>query len=154
MSKTVLVTGATGSVGSWAVVELLRRGYRVRATVRSLDKEPAVRAWVAAEVEAGDFLSFVVADLTRDEGWDEAVAGCDYVLHVAAPVGVEAPQDPDELIIPTRDGALRVLRSACRAGVERVVLTSAIEACRPPLKSPNAVVDETRWTDTNDSTLR
>ena len=153
MPKTVLVTGGTGSVGGWAIVELLKRGYCVRTTVRSLDKEPGVRARIAAEVEPDDRLSFFVADLTRDAGWDAAIADCDYVLHVAAPVGVEAPRDPNDLIIPTRDGALRVLRAACRAEVERVVLTSAIEACRPPMTSPDAVVDETRWTDTSDAQL-
>lgn len=153
MSKTVLVTGGTGSIGGWTIVALLKRGYTVRTTVRSLDKEPVVRARISAEVEPSDELSFFVADLTRDAGWDAAVAGCDYVLHVAAPVGVEAPRDPNELIVPTRDGALRVLRAACRAKVERVVMTSAVEACRPPMTSPDGVSDETRWTDTSDAKL-
>lgn len=153
MSKTVLVTGGTGSVGGWTIVELLRRGYFVRTTVRNLKSEPHVRARVSAEVDPGDRLSFFAADLMRDEGWDAAVEGCDYVLHVAAPVGVSAPRDPDELIVPTRDGALRVLRAACNAEVERVVLTTAIEACRPPLTSPDGVSDETRWTDTKDAGL-
>ena len=153
MSKTVLVTGGTGSIGGWAIVELLKRGYSVRTTVRSLDKEPGVRARISSVVEPDDRLSFFVADLTSDAGWDAAVAGCDYVLHIAAPVGVEAPRDPDELIVPTRDGALRVLRAACAAQVERVVLTSAIKACRPPMKSPDGVFDETVWTDPNDPDL-
>ena len=151
MSETVLVTGGSGSVGGWAVVDLLKRGYTVRTTVRSPGKEPGVRARVSTEVDPGDRLSFFVADLTEDAGWDAAVEGCDYVLHVAAPV--EAPRDPDALIVPTRDGALRVLRAACRAGVRRVVLTSAIEACRPPLDSPDGVSDESRWTDTKDAGL-
>ena len=109
-----------------------------------------MRAQIGTEVEPGDRLSFVVADLTADEGWDAAVTDCAYVLHVAAPVGVDAPRDPDQLIGPTRDGALRVLRAACRAKVGRVVMTSAIEACRPPLAAPDGVTDETRWTDTSD----
>jgi dihydroflavonol-4-reductase len=153
MSETVLVTGATGFIGGWTIVELLRRGHSVRTTVRSLDKEPAVRARIAAHVDPGDRLTFVVADLTNDEGWDAAIAGCDRVLHVAAPVGVHAPRDPNELIVPTRDGALRVLRAACRAKVQRVVMTSAVEACRPPLTSADGVSDESRWTDTNEAKL-
>lgn len=153
MTSTVLVTGGTGFIGSWAIVELLKRGYAVRTTVRSLNKEQQVRAKIATKVEPGDRLTFFVADLTTDAGWDAAVAGCDYVLHVAAPVGVDAPRDPDDLIIPTRDGALRVLRAACRANVQRVVLTSAIEACRPPMDSPDSVTDETRWTNTGDVKL-
>ncbi len=153
MSKAVLVTGGSGSIGSWAVVELLKRGYTVRTTVRSMDKERAVRAQVSSAVDPGDRLSFFAADLTSDEGWDSAVAGCEYVLHIAAPVGVEAPRDPNVLIVPTRDGALRVLRAACRAGVNRVVMTSAIEACRPPMTSPDSMIDETTWTDSNDPDL-
>ncbi len=153
MSSTVLVTGGTGFVGGWTIVELLKRGYVVRTTVRGLDKEPGLRAQISAEVDPGDRLSFFVADLTSDAGWDTAVAGCDYVLHVAAPVGVHAPRDPNVLIVPTRDGALRVLRAACRAQVQRVVMTSAIEACRPPLISPDGVSDESRWTDTNEANL-
>ena len=153
LSETVLVTGGTGFIAGWTIVELLKRGYAVRTTVRSLDKEPRLRAVISAQVEPGDRLSFAAADLTGDAGWDAAVAGCDYVIHVAAPVGVNAPRDPDELIVPTRDGALRVLRAACRAKVQRVVLTSAVEACRPPLASPDGTSDESRWTDTNDAKL-
>ncbi len=153
MTATVLVTGGTGFIGSWAIVELLKRGYNVRTTVRSLDREEALRANIAKEVEPSDRLSLIMADLTDDAGWDEAVASCDYVLHVAAPVGVDAPRDPDDLIIPTRDGTLRVLRAACRADVRRVVLTSAIEACRPSMTGPDGVSDETIWTDTSDTRL-
>ncbi len=95
------------------------RGYSVRTTVHSLDKAPAVRTRISAEVDPGDRLSFAAADLTSDAGWDAAVASCDYVLHVAAPVGVNAPRDPNDLIVPTRDGALRVLGAACRAQMQR-----------------------------------
>lgn len=130
------------------------QGYSVRTTVRSLDKESAVRARISANIDPGNRLSFFVADLTSEAGWDAAVAGCDYVLHVASPVGHDIPRDPNVLIVPARDGALRVLRAACRAKVQRVVMTSAVEACRPPLTSPDCVSDESRWTDTNDAKLR
>ncbi len=142
MTETVLVTGGTGFIGGWAIVELLKRGYAVRTTMRSLNKQQQVRAKIATVVDPGKRLAFFKADLTSDAGWDEAVAGCDYVLHIAAPVGVDAPRDPDELIVPTRDGAVRVLGAACRAKVRRVVLTSAIEACRPSMDSPDGVSDE------------
>ena len=98
MSKTVLVTGGTGFIGGWTIVELLKRGYSVRTTVRSPDKEPVVRARISSLIDPGDRLSFVFADLTSDAGWDAAVAGCDYVLHVASPLG--APRDPNVLIVP------------------------------------------------------
>jgi dihydroflavonol-4-reductase len=75
------------------------------------------------------------------------------VVHVASPLGHDVPRDHNELIVPARDGALRVLGAACRAQVQRVVMTSSLEACRPLLKSPDGVSDESRWTDTNDAKL-
>jgi dihydroflavonol-4-reductase len=153
MTKTVLVTGGSGWIGGWTIIELLKHGYSVRTTVRSLDKEPVVRARISAVIDPSDRLSFVAADLTSDQGWDDAVAGCDYVLHVASPVGLDVPRDPDVLIVPARDGALRVLSAACRAKVERVVMTSALEACWPPATSPDCVSDESRWTDTKEAGL-
>src|SRR5450755_3285134 len=126
---TVLVTGGTGFLGGWCVASLLQRGYDVRTTVRELAREPAVREAVqAAGVEPGSRLTVLAADLMSDRGWAEAVAGCRYVLHVASPFPPVQPKDPDELIVPARDGALRVLRAALDAGVERVVLTSALAA--------------------------
>ena len=127
--STVLVTGGSGFIGSHCIVQLLAAGHRVRTTVRSLDREDAVRAMLRqGGVEPGERLSFVEADLRRDAGWPEAVAGCDYVLHVASPFPPDIPQHEDELIVPARDGALRVLRAARDAGVRRVVLTSSFAA--------------------------
>jgi dihydroflavonol-4-reductase len=150
MSTTVLVTGGSGWIGSWCIIELLRRGYTVRTTVRSLAKESSARALIASVVDPGDALSFVEADLTRDDGWDTAVTGCDYVLHVASPIGADLPKEPNVMIVPARDGALRVLRAATRAGVQRVVMTSSAVACSLPAGSEHSldtVSDETAWTD-------
>ena len=82
-----------------------------------------------------------------DAGWDDAAAGCDYVLHVASPLGVAEPKDPNELIIPARDGARRVIGAAIKAGVKRVVQTSSVAATSKPTGSPDSVSDETQWTD-------
>jgi nucleoside-diphosphate-sugar epimerase len=144
--QTVLVTGGTGFVAGWCLVELLQRGYVVRTTVRSRSKEAAVRAALASAVDPGDRLSFFEADLTSDRGWDTAVAGCDYVLHVASPLGRDVAKDPLELIGPARDGTLRVLRAATRAGVKRVVVTSSLAAATPP-PGWEGIGDETVWTD-------
>src|SRR5918998_2811386 len=128
---TTLVTGGTGFLGGWCVAQALERGHDVRTTVRDLKREDSVRQAVAkAGVDAGDRLSVLAADLTSDDGWAEAVAGCRYVQHVASPFPPEQPKDPDELIVPARDGALRVLRAALDAGVQRVVLTSSVAAIR------------------------
>lgn len=149
MTGLVLVTGGSGFIGAHCIIRLIDGGYQVRTTVRSVLREAQVRAMLrAGGCEAGDRLGFAEADLMRDEGWNEAAAGCDYVLHVASPLPVVQPKDENELIAPARDGALRVLRAARDAGVKRVVLTSSFAAIgygRPP---GGAVYTEADWTDT------
>ena len=135
--ETVLVTGGSGFLGGWCLVELLRRGFRVRTTVRDPSREAEVRANLASEVDAGDRLSVFTADLSGDAGWQEATRGCEYVLHVASPFPPAQPKDPNELITPARDGTLRVLRAGLESGVRRVVLTSSTAAVRSS--------GETRW---------
>lgn len=147
--QTVLVTGGTGYVAGWCIAELLERGYRVRTTVRGRTREQSVRDAIATVVDPGDRLSFAVADLTDDLGWDAAVAGVEYVLHVASPLGEEGG-DP---LTPARDGTLRVLRAATSAGVKRVVMTSAANAASPSSYADEGVSDETLWTDPDDPTL-
>ena len=147
-AQTVLVTGGSGYIGSWCVVELLRRGYTVRTTVRDLSREPRAREAIATLGHAGDRLTFFAANLTSDAGWDEAVAGADYVLHVASPLGVPEPKDPEVLIVPARDGALRVIAASIKAGVKRVVMTSSVAATSPPSSAKgDTVSDETVWSD-------
>ena len=151
---TVLVTGGTGFLGGWCIASLLGRGYEVRTTVRDLARERAVRDAVrAAGVDADSRLTVLAADLTSDAGWSDAAAGCRYVLHVASPFPPTQPKDPDELIVPARDGALRVLRAALGAGVERMVMTSSIAAVRSARpSSADAPYTEADWTDGNDDT--
>src|SRR5215472_11960915 len=125
--STVLVTGGSGFIGSHCIVQLLSAGHQVRTTVRNLAREGEVRALLKnGGVEAGDRLSFFAADLEKDSGWKEAAQGCEYVLHVASPIPPNLPKHEDELIVPARDGALRVLKAARDAGVKRVVLTSSL----------------------------
>lgn len=149
MTETVLVTGGTGFVAGWCIVGLLKRGYDVRTTIRSPAKEQVVRAAVARGGAPEEGLSFAVADLTADDGWDAAMAGCDYVLHVASPLGGPDPADRNAFVAPARDGTLRVLRAAVSAGVKRVVMTSAAATARPPLRL-DVVSDETMWADPSD----
>jgi nucleoside-diphosphate-sugar epimerase len=144
----VLVTGGSGFVGSYCILQLLAEGHTVRTTVRNLKREPEVRAMLkAGGADAGNRLSFFAADLESDAGWTEAAAGCDYVLHVASPIPPTVPKHEDELIVPAREGALRVMRAARDARVKRVVLTSSFAAIGYGHKQQSAPFDEASWTD-------
>lgn len=124
----VLVTGASGFVGKWTVIELLRAGFSVRGTVRSESKAEAVRKAVTAEL-GEDWLyklSFAKVDLMRDNGWLDAMVRIDAVCHVAAQISADEPKDPQKVIGPAVEGTERVLRFAVQVGVKRVVMTSSI----------------------------
>lgn len=157
--STILVTGGSGFIGSHSILQLLAAGHQVRTTVRSLKREADVRATLkSAGAEPGDRLTFVAADLENDAGWKEAAAGCEYALHVASPFPASVPKHEDELIVPAREGALRVLRAARDARVKRVVMTSSYAAIgyghkRTDKDKDNDTkptpYDETSWTDPN-----
>ena len=148
--STVLVTGGSGFIGTYCILQLLEAGHTVRTTVRNLSREGEVRATLkAGGADAGDRLSFFAANLESDAGWAQAVSGCEYVLHVASPFPPADPKHEDELIVPARDGALRVLRASRDAGVKRVVLTSSFAAVGYGKDPQGRPFNETDWTDLN-----
>jgi nucleoside-diphosphate-sugar epimerase len=151
--KTVLVTGGSGYLAGWCVIGLIERGYRVRTTVRSPAREPEVHATVASQVDPAHHLTIHQADLTSDEHWDNVIEGCDYVLHVASPFPPKQPSDPDELIVPAREGTLRVLGKALDHGVKRVVVTSSIAAVRLARGAERKTLTEEDWTDPDEPGL-
>ncbi len=144
----VLVTGGSGFIGAHCILQLLAAGHRVRTTVRNLARRDDVLAMLqrGGAVATAD-LAFHAADLTADTGWAEAVTGCDTVLHVASPLPLHVPRDENELIVPAREGTLRVLRAARDAGVKRVVLTSSFAAIGYGHAGRQRPFDETDWTD-------
>jgi nucleoside-diphosphate-sugar epimerase len=146
MTETVLVTGGSGFLAGWCMVELLDQGYEVRTTVRDLGREAEVREAVSAGGQPGEKIAVLAADLTGDDGWEEAVTGCDYVLHVASPFPPVQPKDPDELIVPAREGTRRVLGAALAAGVKRTVVTSSVAAIAGGAKTPGPLTEDD-WTD-------
>lgn len=123
----VAVTGASGYIALHVIAELLDAGHAVRGTLRDMGRADAIRAALSRQTETSN-LSFAKCDLMSDDGWDEAFTGCRYVIHVASPAPIAEPKDHDDLIIPARDGALRALGAASRAGVKRVVMTSSVAA--------------------------
>jgi len=147
--STILVTGGSGFIGSHAILQLLAAGHQVRTTVRSSKREDNVRAMLRqGGAESAARLSFFVADLENDAGWPKAVDGCEFVLHIASPFPAGVPKREDELIVPAREGSLRVLRASRDAAVKRVVLTSSFAAIGYGTgeKPQNAPFDETDWT--------
>jgi nucleoside-diphosphate-sugar epimerase len=147
--STVLVTGGSGFIASHTILQLLAAGFQVRTTVRNLAREGDVRGMLRnGGVDAGSRLSFVTADLMGDAGWPAAVSGCEYVLHIASPFPSTVPRDENELILPAREGALRVLRASRDAGVKRVVMTSSFAAVgygHP--QQQEKIFTEKDWTD-------
>ena len=131
--STVLVTGGSGFIGAHCILQLLNAGHQVRTTIRDLKREPDVRAMLKQGAYTGppDRVVFFAADLEIDTGWPQAVAGCKYVLHVASPLPPNVPKHEDELIVPAREGTLRVLRASRDAGVKRVVMISTDKAVNP-----------------------
>jgi len=143
--KKVLVTGISGFVGQHCAAELLKKGYSVRGSVRSLLNTSGVLEGISKEVDPKGNIDFCELDLMKDTGWDKAMEGCDYVLHVASPFVVKEPKNENELIKPAVDGTLRALKAAKKAGVKRVVLTSSTAAMQGG-KTGTIIIDESSWT--------
>jgi dihydroflavonol-4-reductase len=145
-STKVLVTGAGGFVGLHTMVQFLQQGYSVRGTVRTESHAQRVKEALSKHIST-DKLELVLADLLIDEGWSEAVNGCEYVLHVASPFPAEDPKDENELIIPARDGVMRILHAAHAEGVKRIVLVSSTAAIVGDHVGENMTFSNSDWTD-------
>jgi len=144
--EKVLVTGASGFIAEHCIIELLKNGYSVKGSLRSMNREQEVRD--AIKTGANDEnLEFCKLDLLEDDGWEDAMWDCDYLMHVASPFVIEDPKDENELIKPAKEGTLRALNAAKKAGIKRVVLTSSVAAVNSHMMSGNS--DHTTWTDIN-----
>lgn len=155
-NELVLVTGGTGFVGAWCIVKLLEAGYRVRTTIRAPQGEAKVREMLkTAEYPepSTSNLTFTTADLIKDDGWPAAVEDVTFVLHVASPFPMGAPKHENDLIVPAREGALRVLRASREAGVKRVVLTSSFAAIGYGLPASDEPFTEKSWTNTSNTSI-
>ena len=144
--EKVLVTGASGFIAEHCIIELLKNGYSVKGSLRSMNREQEVRD--AIKTGASDEnLEFCKLDLLEDDGWEDAMWDCDYLMHVASPFVIEDPKDENELIKPAKEGTLRALNAAKKAGIKRVVLTSSVAAVNSHMMSGTS--DHTTWTDIN-----
>lgn len=142
----VLVTGASGFIGLHCIAQLLQAGYQVRGSLRSRARESEIRNALSKVVNTENRLEICELDLLKDDGWDEAVSGCDYVMHVASPLLDREPKDQDEIIRPAHEGLMRAIKSSVRNKVKRFVLTSSFSAIG--YGHVKDVFDESHWTDT------
>ena len=146
--KKVLLTGISGYIGNHCAVELLKNGYSVRGSVRDLSKSKQVIEAIQKETDPKDNLEFCELNLLKDDGWDEATKGCEFVMHVASPFIILEPKDENLYIRPAVDGTMRALKAAKKAGVKRVVLTSSmVSMLENADKSIN--VNAESWTNVN-----
>ena len=146
--KKVLVTGISGFVAQHCAAELLKKGYAVRGSVRNLSKTDEVIKGITKEIDPKGNLEFCELDLMKDAGWDKAMEGCEYVLHVASPFVVKVPKNENELIQPAVEGTLRAMKAAQKAGVKKIVLTSSTAAMQGG-QSGIITINPTSWTDVN-----
>ena len=148
MSSTVLVTGIGGFIAKHVALALLTAGYNVRGSIRSPAAADEIRATLALHGADIERLTFVVADLGHDGGWEQAIAGCEFIQHVASPFPIKTPDDRESLVPAAREGTLRILRHGLNAGVSRIVETSSMVAMMYRADRPAEItVSESDWTD-------
>ena len=146
--KKVLVTGISGYVGQHCAAELLKNGYAVRGSVRSLSKTEEVTQGIKKVIDPMGNLEYCELNLLKDEGWEQSMAGCDFVLHVASPFVASEPKDENELIQPAVEGTQRALKAAKKAGVKRMVLTSSMVAMMADARGTDEI-NQNSWTNVN-----
>ena len=147
MNETVLLTGISGWIAKHTAIELLKSGYKVLGTVRDSALIEQTKKTINKYASI-DKLSFVELDLLKDEGWDEALKGCKYVMHVASPFPLKTSRDRESLVPTAKDGTIRVLKAAVNAGVERIIKTSSIATMfRRPNRTNPYTFGENDWSD-------
>ena len=149
--EKVLVTGGSGYIGLHCISLLLNEGYAVRTSLRSMDRKKEIQEALSDSIKNDESLEFCELDLMRDDGWDAAVKGCDYVLHVASPVYEKNMQDENSFIQPAKEGLLRALKPAVKYKIKRFVMTSSIAAITQGHEDKE--IDESFWSLIDENTL-
>ena len=149
--EKVLVTGGSGYIGLHCISELLKEGYAVRTSLRSMDRKKEITDALSGLIKNDESLEFCKLDLMKDDGWDEAVRGCDYVLHVASPVYEKNMKDENSFIDPAKQGLIRALKPAIKYKIKRFVMTSSIAAITQGHE--DLEIDEKSWSIIEKDTL-
>lgn len=150
MPRHVFLTGITGFIAKRIALDLLNARHKVTGSLRRETRADEVRDAIRphlTDTNALQNLTFITLDLTNDDGWTDAMQGCDILMHTASPFPMSSPKDENDVIRPAVDGTLRALNAAHSSGITRVILTSsvvAIEANDDPHPQTPA-----NWTDIN-----
>ena len=149
MTKKVLITGISGWIAKHTAIELLNAGYEVLGTIRN-DNLIYQTSETIKQHASIDKLSFIKLDLLKDDGWNEAMQGCKYIMHIASPFPFKVSNDREKLLPVAVDGTLRVLKASLNASVEQIIITSSIVAMfRKPNRTNPYSFGENDWTDEN-----
>ena len=143
--EKVLVTGATGYIGLHCIHQLLNQGYAVNGSVRSPERKDEIFEALKNHNTSTEHLNLFTFDLNDDEGWDQGMEGCDYLLHVASPIALEN-HDEDFFVKPAVAGVKRAMKFAKKHNVKKVVLTSSVAAIFETMET-KSYYDETDWSD-------
>lgn len=147
--KKVFVSGGSGYIAMYCIKILLEKGYDVVTSVRKESQIDLIKKSLHKHNVALENLKFTILDLLKDEGWDDALKGCEYVLHVASPV-IPGDVDEDSLVKPAVEGMTRCLKAAIKNGAKKFVQTSSYAAIYGNDKSEHGDND---WTDLSNKNL-
>ena len=153
--KNILVTGGTSYIGKHVIAQLIEKSYSVRTTVRDKAKVEEIKSDIEKHLNKQISLDVHIADLLNDDGWEDALKGCDAIIHVAGPFPMSYEGGEKELTGPHQDGAMRVFRFAKDLGINRIVLTSSVASIWNDSTVEDTVryIDETAWSNLNDDNL-
>ena len=151
--EKVLVTGSTGFIGLHCIHQLIEKGYSVSGTLRSKSREEEVRSSLKKANLSDANLSLYECDLMSDDGWEKAIDGCDYVLHIASPFINGLPDHEDDLIKPALTGTQRILKlSAKNPQIKKIIITSSFAAVGDTFNG-QTVFNESDWSDPNNNKI-
>ena len=153
--KSILVTGGTSFIGKHVIAQLIEKEYNVRTTVRDKSKSDQIISDLKEHLKKDISIEIFEADLLKDDGWNDAIKGCDAIIHVAGPFPMSYEGGEKELTGPHEDGALRVFRFAKENGIKRIVLTSSVASIWMDSTVEDTVryIDESNWTNLSDTNL-